>query len=85
MVHRFLSIPVDSATSNCLYHKNRRLQPSEKTVYKKKSYSSRPTSKVSKTEKQKRIDEILDKISKSGYDSLTKEEKDFLFKAGKDL
>ncbi|WP_434035450.1 rhomboid family intramembrane serine protease [Formosa sp. 4Alg 33] len=33
--------------------------------------------------KQKRIDLILDKISKSGYDSLTKEEKAFLFKAGK--
>ena len=29
---------------------------------------------------QKRIDVILDKISKSGYDSLTKEEKEFLFK-----
>lgn len=28
----------------------------------------------------KRIDEILDKISASGYDSLTQEEKDFLFK-----
>lgn len=33
--------------------------------------------------KQKRTDVILDKISKSGYDSLTKEEKAFLFKAGK--
>ncbi len=33
--------------------------------------------------KQKQIDDILDKISKSGYDSLTKEEKEFLFKAGK--
>ena len=32
---------------------------------------------------QRQIDEILDKISKSGYDSLTKEEKEFLFKAGK--
>ena len=32
---------------------------------------------------QKRIDIILDKISKSGYDSLTKSEKEFLFKAGK--
>ncbi len=31
--------------------------------------------------KQKRIDEILDKISKSGYDQLTKEEKEFLFKS----
>ncbi|WP_445956461.1 rhomboid family intramembrane serine protease [Yeosuana sp.] len=32
--------------------------------------------------KQKKIDVILDKISKSGYDSLTAEEKEFLFKAG---
>lgn len=30
--------------------------------------------------KQERVDAILDKISKSGYDALTKEEKDFLFK-----
>lgn len=36
------------------------------------------------SEKQKKIDAILDKISKSGYESLTKEEKEFLFKAGKD-
>ncbi len=32
---------------------------------------------------QKKIDTILDKISQSGYDSLTKEEKEFLFKASK--
>lgn len=32
-----------------------------------------------KHDKQKKIDEILDKISKSGYESLTKNEKDFLF------
>ena len=32
---------------------------------------------------QKRIDSILDKISASGYDSLTKYEKDYLFKVGK--
>ena len=31
---------------------------------------------------QKKIDEILDKISSSGYDSLSKKEKDFLFKEG---
>ena len=31
--------------------------------------------------KQAKIDQILDKISKSGYEALTKEEKDFLFKA----
>lgn len=32
---------------------------------------------------QKKVDVILDKISKSGYDSLTAEEKEFLFRAGK--
>ena len=32
---------------------------------------------------QKKIDLILDKISKSGYESLTAEEKEFLFRAGK--
>lgn len=32
---------------------------------------------------QKKIDDILDKISQSGYDSLTKAEKEFLFNASK--
>ena len=32
--------------------------------------------------KQKKIDQILDKISSSGYDSLSQEDKDFLFKNG---
>jgi membrane associated rhomboid family serine protease len=36
---------------------------------------------ASKREKQARVDSILDKISRSGYDSLSKEEKDFLFNA----
>lgn len=36
-----------------------------------------------KVEKQKKIDTILDKISRSGYESLSKEEKDFLFKEGR--
>jgi membrane associated rhomboid family serine protease len=34
-----------------------------------------------KVDKQKKIDTILDKISKTGYDNLTKEEKEFLFSA----
>ncbi len=34
-----------------------------------------------KSQQQKRIDMILDKISKGGYDSLTREEKEFLFKS----
>ncbi|WP_203292927.1 rhomboid family protein [Luteirhabdus pelagi] len=40
--------------------------------------------KEDKSDHQKKVDAILDKIGKSGYDSLTKEEKDFLFKAGND-
>lgn len=38
---------------------------------------------VTKDKSQQQIDEILDKISQSGYDSLSNEEKEFLFKAGK--
>ena len=34
----------------------------------------------SKAEHQKEINKILDKISKGGYDSLTKAEKDILFR-----
>ena len=35
-----------------------------------------------KAERQKVIDNILDKISKSGYESLSKEEKEILFRSG---
>ena len=59
------------------------------TPFKKvhKNYQ-KPTEKatsriVTKDKTQQQIDEILDKISQSGYDCLTKEEKEFLFKAGK--
>lgn len=38
----------------------------------------------SKSDQQKKVDAILDKISKSGYESLSKSEKDFLFRAGKE-
>jgi hypothetical protein len=38
---------------------------------------------VIKDKTQQQIDDILDKISQSGYDSLSTEEKEFLFKAGK--
>jgi membrane associated rhomboid family serine protease len=38
-----------------------------------------------KAESQQKIDFILDKISKSGYESLSKEEKEFLFNASKNL
>jgi hypothetical protein len=47
------------------------------------SYEKSTSKIVIKDKAQQQIDEILDKISQSGYDSLTKEEKEFLFKAGK--
>jgi len=37
---------------------------------------------AAKKQKQDRIDAILDKISRSGYDSLSKTERDFLFRSG---
>ena len=64
-------------------------QKSPSTPFKKvhKNYKKpevKPISKiVTKDKTQQQIDEILDKISRSGYDCLTKEEKEFLFKAGK--
>lgn len=62
---------------------------SQSTPFKKvhKNYSKpmekRASKIITKDKTQQQIDEILDKISKSGYDCLTKEEKEFLFKAGK--
>jgi len=71
-----------------VFANNFRKSPS--TPFKKvhKNYSKQPVEKrtsriVTKDKVQQQIDEILDKISQSGYDSLTKEEKDFLFKSGK--
>lgn len=61
-------------------------KPKKKTPFKAVHRNAPPVRTVAKKEKditQKQIDDILDKISKSGYDSLTKEEKDFLFRAGK--
>ena len=52
-----------------------------RTTQQKKSRSSK---NLFETDKQKKIDALLDKIAKSGYDSLTKAEKEFLFKASKE-
>jgi rhomboid family protein len=58
-----------------------------KTVYrsskKTKTYAGHTKEEFGEFNKQKKIDLILDKISKSGYESLSSEEKEFLFKAGK--
>ena len=65
-------------------------KPSTKKPFKKvhrnkaTQKQSQRFNKEAKTDQQKEIDKILDKIGKSGYESLTKDEKDFLFKAGND-
>ena len=75
-----------------LFSKKEKATPFKK-VYKNKDFkrnkttSSRRSSTkngMSKPEQQQKVDAILDKISKSGYESLSKSEKDFLFNAGKD-
>lgn len=53
-------------------------KPNIKVTYKSSHKQNTPQPARNKSEQEK-IDEILDKISRSGYDSLTKEEKDFLF------
>ncbi len=47
-----------------------------------RSRHNRPHHKTDQSH-QERVDEILDKIKKSGYDSLSSEEKEFLFNASK--
>jgi len=65
-----------------------------KNIFKKKSHlkvkqggyvrrESDEDYNLRKKQKQAEIDKILDKISKSGYESLTKSEKDILFKQSK--
>ena len=54
-----------------------------KTVYRKEKGRGTKVD-YDKEVKQRKIDQILDKISKSGYESLSQAEKDFLFKAGKE-
>ena len=55
-------------------------KPKIKVVHKNHNYQS---SRSNPAEDQAQVDVILDKISKSGYDSLNQKEKDFLFKFGK--
>lgn len=67
-------------------------RPKKQRIKKKVKYyvsteSGRPLTdeeyNARKVAEQNRVDDILDKISKSGYDALSKEEKEFLFKYSK--
>jgi membrane associated rhomboid family serine protease len=63
---------------------NKKKNSTFKKVYKNKPVKKYQSVRVSDVNfKQRQIDEILEKISKSGYESLTKEEKEFLFAANK--
>lgn len=79
----------DGVTKIIDFFVNKSQAKKTKTPFKKvhKNYNHKPTTTesriVKKDKTQQQIDEILDKISASGYDALTKEEKDFLFRAGK--
>ncbi len=57
-----------------------------KVTYKRSTEQKRPADdkeyNQQKVAEQKEIDQILDKISKAGYDSLTSREKEMLFKMG---
>jgi membrane associated rhomboid family serine protease len=75
--YKFLSLP-DFKLSTLF-------KPRPKMKFYRNENAARPVSddeyNRKKVENQKRTDEILDKISKYGYDKLTKEEKEFLFKS----
>jgi len=65
-----------------LFSPNKKKYTKFKKVYTNKEKQVKPTFSQAnkKDEVQSKIDKILDKISKSGYESLSKDEKDFLFK-----
>ena len=58
-------------------------KPRKKSRKKRSSKGNDDLFRSKKSEKQKKINSVLEKISKSGYDSLTKEEKELLFKESK--
>ncbi|WP_115462450.1 rhomboid family intramembrane serine protease [Winogradskyella aurantiaca] len=67
-----------------LFSRKSKLKTVHRRSNKSKGFAGTSKKEFDKFNKQKQIDLILDKISKSGYDSLSDEEKKFLFEAGKD-
>lgn len=65
-----------------LFNKSNKSAPM-KVAYKQSNAQKAKAEKIAKN-KQEIIDAILDKISKSGYDSLTKEEQETIFKMSKE-
>ena len=73
-INKFQGISGMNAFDKILFLKNRNTSTRYKTD---EEYNEE------KFKNQQRVDQILDKISRSGYDSLSKSERDFLFKQGK--
>lgn len=63
------------------YNKNPKMTVNPGGTYEQMQQPKQPTPSADLEEKRRRIDELLDKIKKSGYESLTTEEKNFLFDA----
>ena len=63
------------------YNKNPKMTVNPGGTYEQMQQPQTPTPSADLEEKRRRIDELLDKIKKSGYESLTTEEKNFLFDA----
>ena len=66
-----------------VFNFTKKKRKSKRTSKKRRSKGNDDLFRSKKSEKQKKINIILEKISKSGYDSLTKEEKELLFKESK--
>jgi membrane associated rhomboid family serine protease len=67
-----------------IFSRKRKKKPKMKVYTATGSYRGN-TATMSREDKQQKIDRILDKITKSGYESLSASEKDFLFKNSKDI
>ena len=63
------------------YNKNPKMTVNPGGTYEQMQQPLTPTPSADLEEKRRRIDELLDKIKKSGYESLTTDEKNFLFDA----
>jgi membrane associated rhomboid family serine protease len=66
-----------------LFSSNKKLKVRKGGAYQNPRFKSDEEYNVEKKQKQAKTDAILDKISKSGYESLTKAEKEFLFSQSK--
>lgn len=73
----------EATTLENMLKRKPKTNPFQKVYKNQKTVKTKP-SYAHKKHNQQKVDAILDKISKSGYDTLTKEEKDYLFNQKED-